>query len=121
MPSDDEEPDEEASPDQAVTAFIERLRAIDARADQDLTASLAQATDLLRDFRAAAIEAPGAPQLLVNMTSLVVNLGGDLHDEAGLSLAIESLNDLLGSATTNADWVPHARYNRATALDLVVQ
>jgi tetratricopeptide (TPR) repeat protein len=100
----------------------ERLTfAIAANADEDPDTALEEIGGLALAFREAPPVSPDAPLVLINMTSVLINIASDLADEEALSFAVDTLDELLGSPPSDAEWTAQATYNRATARDLLVQ
>ncbi|WP_299951925.1 LA2681 family HEPN domain-containing protein [uncultured Modestobacter sp.] len=99
----------------------EQLTLIIARhADEDLRAALDTISSLILEFRQASIESPSSAPILVNMTSVLINIANDLHDEPALAYALEVLDELM-SGTPAGKWITHAAYNRANTRDDLVQ
>ncbi|UOY03621.1 hypothetical protein [Blastococcus sp. PRF04-17] len=104
-----------ADPEEALAAYEQLTFAIAARGEQDPVAALEMIGGLSLDFREATFDSPNTPLVLLNMTSVLINLASDLTDEEALGYAVELLDNLIEAAPASSTWISHARYNRANA------
>jgi tetratricopeptide (TPR) repeat protein len=118
----DADPQDASEPDEVDDKLreYEQLTFIIARyAGEDPRAALNAIRELSREFRNAKIASPNSAPILVNMTSVLINIANDLNDEPSLTYAVEVLDELIGS-TSAGTWLAHAAYNRANARDDVI-
>jgi tetratricopeptide (TPR) repeat protein len=104
-----------ADPETRLAAFEQLTSAIAAHGEEDPVAALEMIGGLSLDFGKATIDSPNTPLVLLNMTSVLINLASDLNDEEALGYAVELLDELIEAAPASSTWFSHARYNRANA------